>query len=78
MSLTSQSVKLPVIAIAYRLQLIVNIGGGDMLITCKVVGDGILYILSCVCMMILHKRVIVMKYIDYCAFVVRCQNSIRI
>ena len=40
----------------YSLQLIVNIGGGggggggggDMLITCKVVGDSILYILSCV------------------------------
>ena len=33
----------------YSLQLIVNIegGGGGMLITCKVVGDSILYILSC-------------------------------
>ena len=31
----------------YSLQLIVNIGG-NMLITCKVVGDSILYILSCV------------------------------
>ena len=31
----------------YSLHLIVNIGGGDMLITCKMVGDSILYILSC-------------------------------
>ena len=32
----------------YSLQLIVNIGGGEHVITCKVVGDSMLYILSCV------------------------------
>ena len=47
MSLASQSVKLPD-CIRYSLQLIVNIRGGDMLITCKVVDDRVLYILSCV------------------------------